>query len=107
MGRARSRRRGTRFRLQCRPKPLRGPEHLHPAWRDLEIGDTYSVARALVDSAELGAGNVPYRVKGLAVVNRLSFYYDSEYSLTPLGGGSKTVCLNMRAGCPPVAPKYL
>jgi len=67
---------------------------------------TYSATQAAADPADTAAGNVPYRIAGLSAADRLSFYYDSEYSLTPPGGGAKTTCTDMRAGCPATAPKY-
>jgi dienelactone hydrolase len=69
-------------------------------------GGTYSAKAALADPSDPAAGNVPIKIAGLPVANRLSFYYDSEYSLTPPGGGAKKVCLDMRAGCPATMPQY-
>ena len=69
-------------------------------------GGTYSASQAAADPTDPAAGNVPTRIKGLPVADRLSFYYDSEYSLTPPDGGARTVCLDMRAGCPAKMPTY-
>ena len=42
----------------------------------------YDPQKAAADAADTAAGNVPYRLDGLLVSDRLSFYYQSEYSLT-------------------------
>jgi hypothetical protein len=65
----------------------------------------YDPAAAAAAPTDTTAGNVPYKLKGLPVADRLSFYYDSEYSLRRPGGG-KRVCVDMRAGCPVSAPQY-
>ena len=49
-------------------------------------------------------GNVPWTIAGLPVADRLSFYYESEYALTPPGGHTQATCVDMRAGCPATAP---
>ena len=54
-----------------------------------------------VHSIGLGAwqpplGNVPYKIAGMSVADRLSIYYDSAYWLD--GGAAQ--CAAMRAGCP-------
>jgi dienelactone hydrolase len=59
---------------------------------------TYDPAAAAANPADTTAGNVPYKIKGLPVADRLSFYYLSEYSLTG-ADGSKRVCGDMRKGC--------
>src|SRR4051794_11631302 len=63
------------------------------------------------DASSTGAGtyeapldNVPYKIKDLPVPDRMSIYYESEYSLRRPSGG-RAVCLDMRARCPRVAPK--
>jgi len=38
------------------------------------------------------------------VANLMSIYYESEYSLRPPGSTVVHRCLDMRAGCPAVAP---
>jgi hypothetical protein len=48
-------------------------------------GGLYDPAVAAAHPSDPGAGNVPIMIKGLPVADRLSFYYDSEYSLTPPG----------------------
>ena len=55
---------------------------------------TFSPEAAAADPTNPEAGNVPYKLAGLKVADRLSFYYRSAYSL----GGAKT-CADMRAGC--------
>lgn len=67
----------------------------------------YNPAAAAADPTNPAAGNEPIMIKGLPVANRLSFYYDSEYSLTAPGRKrAKRVCLDMRAGCPAEMPQY-
>jgi len=63
----------------------------------------YSPQAALADPTDPAAGNVPYKIAGLAVADRLSFYYESEYALTS-PTGEKTTCSDMRAGCPASPP---
>jgi dienelactone hydrolase len=54
---------------------------------------TYSPSAALADPQNTAAGNVPYKIAGLKVSNRLSIYYPSMYQLTdPLSG--ETVSCN-------------
>jgi dienelactone hydrolase len=60
----------------------------------------YDPAAAAADPADTTAGNVPYALAGLPVADRLSFYYDSEYHLSPPGGGAAITCRDMRAHCP-------
>jgi len=67
---------------------------------------TYDPTAAAANPTDTTAGNVPYKIAGLPVADRLSFYYDSEYSLTPPGGTTKTTCLDMRANCPATMPQY-
>jgi hypothetical protein len=70
----------------------------------LSIGaGTYSAAQALADPTNVAAGNVPYTIAGLTVPDLMSLYYESEYSLRSPFGGEAT-CVDMRAGCPTVAP---
>src|SRR4051794_18597295 len=64
------------------------------------------------DASSIGAGtyeapldNAPYKIKGLPVADRMSIYYESEYDLTKPSGG-RSICVDMRARCPRVAPKY-
>jgi dienelactone hydrolase len=64
---------------------------------------TYDAAKAAAAPADTTAGNVPYKIKGLPAADRLSIYYESEYSLTR-PHGAKAVCLDMRARCPKAAP---
>ncbi len=63
---------------------------------------TYDAAKAAAAPADTTAGNAPYEIKGLPAADRLSIYYESEYSLRRQG--KKAVCVDMRARCPKVAP---
>jgi hypothetical protein len=65
---------------------------------------TYSLTKALADPLNVAAGNVPYKIAGLSVANNMSIYYESEYSLRNPTTGTRRTCLDMRAGCPAVAP---
>ncbi len=56
---------------------------------------TFDPERAAANPADPEAGNVPYRIAGLPVKDRVSFYYRSSYSLD---GGALT-CADLRAGC--------
>lgn len=58
----------------------------------------FDPAAAAADPANTAAGNVPYLIRGLPVADRLSIYYDSEYSLTS-PEGAHAACADMRAGC--------
>jgi hypothetical protein len=51
------------------------------------------------------AGNVPYRIKGLPILDSLSFYYYSEFRLTDPRTRRVHSCSDMLAHCPKVAPK--
>jgi dienelactone hydrolase len=59
----------------------------------------YDPTKAAANPADTTAGNVPYTIKGLPVADRVSIYYDSEYSLTSPRGAHAT-CKDIRAGCP-------
>ncbi|MDQ1746867.1 MAG: hypothetical protein QOD07_1130, partial [Frankiaceae bacterium] len=50
------------------------------------------------------AGNVPYRIAGVPVLDSLSFYYYSEYRLTDPRTSAVHTCTDMLAHCPKVAP---
>lgn len=65
---------------------------------------TYDAAKAAASPADTTAGNVPYTIKGDKVADRLSFYYDSAYSLTR--HKEHVTCTDMRASCPATAPQY-
>jgi len=65
---------------------------------------TYDASRAAANPPDTTAGNVPYLISGLPVADRLSFYYESEYSLAGPRGRKRVTCTDMRAGCPAVAP---
>jgi dienelactone hydrolase len=58
----------------------------------------FDAQRAAADPTNLEAGNVPYRIKGLPVADRLSIYYRSAYAISG-PGGSRFTCEDMRAGC--------
>jgi hypothetical protein len=60
---------------------------------------SYDPAKAAANPADTTAGNVPYTIKGLPVADRVSIYYDSEYSLTGRSGAHLS-CSDIRAGCP-------
>ena len=59
----------------------------------------YSVARAAAAGNVL-AGNIPDRIDGLPVPDRMSFYIKSGYSLN----GGKLECFDMQKGCTHVRP---
>jgi hypothetical protein len=65
---------------------------------------TYEPAKAAAAPSDTTAGNVPYTIKGLPVADRMSIYYESEYALASADGTGRVSCLDMRAGCPAVAP---
>ena len=70
----------------------------------------YSASQALADPGNAAAGNLPVKIAGLPVDNRLSFYYESEYALSPPGSGGApsgtpaVKCGDIRAGCPSRMP---
>jgi len=57
---------------------------------------TFSPEAAAAKPTDPEAGNVPNRIAGLKVADRLSFYYRSAYRL---GNGAKRTCADLRAGC--------
>ena len=70
--------------------------------------DAHSIGAGTYSTTE---GNVPYAIAGLPVVDRLSFYYESGYNLSPpsAGGGPASgtpirTCADLRAACPAKAP---
>ena len=63
-------------------------------------GGSYDPAAAAAAPTDPAAGNVPHVIAGLPVADRLSIYYESEYSLTS-PGAHHTACADMRAGCTP------
>jgi hypothetical protein len=65
---------------------------------------TYDAAAALAHPTDTAAGNVPYKIAGLPVADLDSIYYESEYHLVNPYYGLWSTCLDMRAGCPAVAP---
>jgi len=56
------------------------------------------------DPSDPMAGNVPYRIAGISILNSLSFYYYSEYRLTDPRTQRVRTCTDMLAHCPKVAP---
>ncbi len=65
-----------------------------------DSSDVHSIGAGTFDAAaasggDVEAGNVPNRIGGLAVADRLSFYYLSEYSLRH----GQLRCNDMRRGC--------
>jgi dienelactone hydrolase len=65
----------------------------------------FDPAMAAANPADPMAGNVPYRIAGIPIVNSLSFYYYSEYHLTDPRTHRLRTCSDMLAHCPPVAPR--
>jgi dienelactone hydrolase len=65
----------------------------------------FDPAAAAADPTDPMAGNVPYRITGLPILNTLSFYYYSEYRLTDPRTRAVRSCTDMLAHCPKVAPK--
>jgi dienelactone hydrolase len=65
----------------------------------------YDPGRAAADPAQPMAGNVPYRIAGIPILNSLSFYYYSAYQLTDPRTGRIRRCTDMLARCPRVTPK--
>jgi dienelactone hydrolase len=51
------------------------------------------------------AGNAPYRIAGIPILDSLSFYYYSQYHLTDPRTGRLRTCVDMLAKCPRKAPK--
>jgi hypothetical protein len=51
------------------------------------------------------AGNMPYRIGGIPILDSLSFYYYSEYRLTDPHTGRVHTCTDLLAHCPRVAPQ--
>ena len=60
---------------------------------------------AAASPSEPMAGNVPYRIAGVPILNSLSFYYYSEFRLTEPRTDVVRSCTDMLARCPKVAPK--
>jgi hypothetical protein len=65
---------------------------------------TYSAAKAAAHPTNPLAGNVPYTIQGISIPDSVSFYYESEYSLHDPGTHALVHCVDLRAGCPAVAP---
>jgi dienelactone hydrolase len=57
------------------------------------------------DPSDPMAGNVPYRIAGIPILDSLSFYYYSQYHLTDPRTGRLRTCVDMLAKCPRKAPK--
>jgi dienelactone hydrolase len=74
-----------------------------------DSADRHNISQGIFDpdlaagSTDPYAGNVPYRIAGLPVADRLSFYYLSKCFLTPPGSSERLISDDVRAdGC--VAP---
>jgi hypothetical protein len=65
---------------------------------------TFDPVAAAADPAYDAAGNVPYTIKGIPILNSLSFYYYSEFRLTDPRTQRVRTCSDMLAHCPKVAP---
>ena len=65
---------------------------------------TYDAARAAADPADPMAGNVPYRIKGIPIIDSLSFYYYSQFHLRNPATHRLATCVDMVARCPAKAP---
>jgi hypothetical protein len=63
-------------------------------------GGTYDPSAAVAAPTDPAAGNLPHLIANLPVADRLSIYYESEYSLTT-PGAQRVECADMRAGCTP------
>jgi len=63
-------------------------------------GGTYDPSAAAAAPTDPAAGNVPHLIAGLPIADRLSIYYESEYSLTS-PDAQYAACADMRAGCTP------
>ena len=57
-----------------------------------------------VDPTDPMSGNVPYEIKGVPIVNTLSFYFYSQYRLTDPGSDKVRTCTDMLAHCPAKQP---
>src|SRR3954447_20081438 len=65
---------------------------------------TFDPAAAAADPANDAAGNVPYTVKGIPILNSLSFFYYSAFRLTDPRTHHVRTCSDMLAHCPKTAP---
>jgi hypothetical protein len=65
---------------------------------------TYDPRVAAADITNAEAGNVPYLIDGVSILNSLSFYYYSEFALTNPTTQALDSCSDMRAGCPAQQP---
>src|SRR4051794_5819138 len=80
-----------------------------PATKFDDSADRHSIGAGVYDPSAADpsdpySGNIPYTIKGIPVANAVSFYYESEYSLTNPKNNKPATCLDMRAGCPAKAP---
>ncbi|MDX6584958.1 MAG: hypothetical protein QOI10_4142 [Solirubrobacterales bacterium] len=74
-----------------------------------DSADTDSIGTGVYDPTAADptdpySGNVPYKIKGVAVANAVSFYYQSAYSLRDPKTGQTDACVDLRAGCPASEP---
>jgi hypothetical protein len=65
----------------------------------------FDPSAAAASPADPMAGNVPYRIADIPILNSLSFYYYSQFHLTDPRTGRVRTCTDMLAKCPRVAPK--
>jgi hypothetical protein len=75
---------------------------------DISFGaGTFSPTRAAAEPTDPTAGNVPYRIRGIPILDTLSFYYYSEYDLHDplLAGDPVRTCTDMLARCPARQPR--
>ena len=74
---------------------------------DISFGaGNYSASAAAADPANRAAGNVPYEIRGIPIIDTLSFYYYSEYSLRDplIKHHPRRRCNDMLARCPAGQP---
>ena len=65
---------------------------------------TFDPTAAAADPTNDAAGNLPYTIKGIPIVNSLSFYYYSQFRLTDPRTHHVRRCSDMLAHCPKVTP---
>jgi hypothetical protein len=65
----------------------------------------FDPAAAAANPSDPMAGNVPYRIGGVSILDSLSFYYYSQYHLTDPRTHRLRTCTDMLAKCPRVTPK--
>jgi alpha-beta hydrolase superfamily lysophospholipase len=60
---------------------------------------TFDQSAAAADPTNRYAGNVPYTIAGIKTADAVSFYYLSQYTLTPPGQAQAVTCPDLRHGC--------